>query len=47
MELLGGDVCVVVVVVEGHGRIFDGLNGDDVVRGEGGMARREEVFGLS
>lgn len=26
---------------------FDGLNGDDVVRGEGGIARREEVFGLS
>lgn len=24
-----------------------GLNGDDVVRGGGGIARREEVFGLS
>lgn len=27
--------------------LIDGLNGDNVVRGEGGIARREEVFGLS
>lgn len=45
MELLGGDGCV---VVEGHGRIFDGLNGDDVVRGGGeGLHGVKEVFGLS
>lgn len=27
--------------------LIDGLNGDDVVRGGEGIARRGEVFGLS